>query len=52
MSTFTTLYTKIPQDKLLHVLKEINDFDFKSGARDYVTIYSSGAYWSREKSNA
>ena len=52
MSTFTNLYTKIPQDKLLHVLKEINDFGFKGGARDYVTIYSSGAYWSREKSNA
>ena len=48
MSTFdfSTLYTKIPHDKLLFVLNEITDFAFKGGTRDYVTVYNSGAFWS------
>ena len=52
MSTFdfSTLYIKIPHDKLLHVLNEITDFAFKGGTRDYVTVYNSGAFWSRSKS--
>ena len=44
------LNTKIPQDKLLHVLNEITDFAFKGGTRDYITFYNSGAFWSRSKS--
>ena len=49
MSTFafSTFFTKIPHDKLLYVLNEITDF---AGARDYVTVYNSGAFWSRSKS--
>ena len=41
MSTldFSTLYTKIPHDKLLFILNEITDFAFKGGTRDYVTVY-------------
>ena len=52
MSTFdfSTPYTIIPHDKLLYVLNEINDFAFKGGTRDYVTVYNSVAFWSRSKS--
>ena len=52
MSTFdfSALYTKIPHDKLLHVLNEITDFAFEGGTRVYVTVYNSGAFWSRSKS--
>ena len=52
MSTFnfSLLYTRIPHDKLLYVLNQINDFAFKGGTRDYVTVYNSGASWSRSKS--
>ena len=52
MSTFdfSTLYTKIPQDKLLYALNETTDLAFKGGTRDYVTVYNSGAFWSRSKS--
>ena len=52
MSTFnfSTLYTKIPHDKLLYVLNEITDIAFKDGTRDYVTVYNSRGFWSRSKS--
>ena len=33
-----------------NVLNEITDFAFKSGKRDYVTVYNSGAFWSQPKS--
>ena len=49
MSTFdfSMIYTKIPHDKLLYVLNKINDFPFKRGARDYVSVYNSGVvFWS------
>ena len=54
MSTFdfSTLYTKIPHDKLLCVLNKMTDFAFTGGTRDYVTVYSSVAFWSRSKSKA
>ena len=47
MSTFdfSTLYTKIPHGKLLHVLNEITDCAFKVGTRGYVTVYNSRAFW-------
>ena len=50
MSTFdfSTLYTKIPHGKLLFVLNEITEF----GTKNYVTVYSLGAFWSRSKSKA
>ena len=47
---FSTLYTKMPHDKLLYVLNEITDFSFKGWARDYVSVHNSGAFWSRSKS--
>ena len=46
---FSTLYTKIPHDKLLYVLNEITDFTFKGGTRYYVTVYNSGPFWSQSK---
>ena len=50
---FSTLYTKIHHDKPLHILNETTDFTLKGwGSRDYVTVYSSGAFWSESKSKA
>ena len=46
---FSTLYTKIPHDKLLYVLNEITYFACEGGTRDYVTVYNSGAFRSRSK---
>ena len=36
---FSTLYTKIPHDKLLDILYKVIDFMFKGGTRDYIIIY-------------
>ena len=47
---FSTLYTEVPHENLLYVLNELTDFAFKDGRRDYVTVYNSGAPWSRPKS--
>ena len=47
---FSTLYTEVPHENLLYVLNELTDFTFKDGRRDYVTVYNSGAPWSRPKS--
>ena len=35
---FSTLYTKIPPDKLLDILYKVVDFVFKGGTRDYIII--------------
>ena len=35
---FSTLYTKIPHDKLLDILYKVKDFVFKGGTRDYILI--------------
>ena len=44
---FSTLYTKIPHDKLLHILYKLVDFVFKGGTRDYIIINKQGcASWS------
>ena len=47
MSTFDfwTLYTKIPHDKILYVLRTRQD-----STRHYVTVCNSGTFWSRSKS--
>ena len=37
---FSTLYTKIPHDKLLDILCKVVDFVFKGGTRDYIIINS------------
>ena len=42
---FSTLYTKIPHNKLLEVLNNIIDFCFKGGTRDRIMVHNSGAYW-------
>ena len=43
---FSTLYTKIPHDKLIKVLSGIIDFVFKGGTRRKIAINKSGkAYW-------
>ena len=49
-SDFSTLYTKIPQDKLLDILYKIVDFMFKGGNRDYIVINKQGCTsWSSDK---
>ena len=48
---FSTLYTKIPHDKLLDVLYKIIDFVFKGGTKDRVAINGQGtAYWAGKNS--
>ena len=42
---FSTLYTKIPPEKLLYILNEIIEFAFKGGTRDCITVYNSGSFW-------
>ena len=42
---FSTLYTKIPHEKLLDVLNEIVDFCFQGGTHEKVSINSSNARW-------
>ena len=50
---FSTLYTKIPHDKLLDVLKKIVDFIFKGGTRKKVEINKFGtANWVGQKSSS
>ena len=50
---FSTLYTKIPHDKLKMVLGEIIDFAFKGGTRDKVSIGKSGkATWVHKDSTS
>ena len=48
---FSTLYTKIPHDKLLDILYEVGKVvDFRGGTRDYMIINGHGcALWSSEK---
>ena len=49
---FSTLYTKIPHDKLIKVLTEIIDFVFKGGTRDKVSFHKSGhANWVDSRNN-
>ena len=48
---FSTLYTKIPHDKLLDILYKVVDFVFKGGTREYMIINKQGfASWSFKKS--
>ena len=42
---FSTLYTKIPHDKLLKVLNELIDFCFKGGTKDFIAVDKYGAKW-------
>ena len=47
---FSTLYTKIPHDKLLKVLNNIIDVCFDGGNCDLLSVTKSGARWVRKKS--
>ena len=42
---FSTLYTKIPHDKLVGVLEELVDFCFQGGTHERISITGSGARW-------
>ena len=42
---FSTLYTKIPHDKLLSVLSTLVDFCFKGGTSEYIYVNDYGARW-------
>ena len=47
---FSTLYTKIPHEKLLEVLTEIVEFCFRGRSKDPVEVDNYGkAYWCRNK---
>ena len=39
---FSTLYTKIPHNKLLDILYKVVDFVFKGGTVDYIVINKQG----------
>ena len=47
---FSTLYTKIPHDKLIKELSEVIDFVFDAGNSKYIAISKNDkAYWSKTK---
>ena len=47
---FSTIYTKIPHDKLLDILYKVVDFVFKGDTRDYIIMNKQGcATWSSKK---
>ena len=47
---FSTLYTKIPHDKLIKELSEVIDFVFDGGSCKYIAIsLKEKAYWSKTK---
>ena len=48
---FSTLYTKIPHDKLCDVLNKLVDFTFNSTNRKYLSVTKSGAHWVKGKGN-
>ena len=50
---FSTLYTKIPHDKLLDVLTKIIDFAFRGGTRNKISVHRSGtASWVEDDTQA
>ena len=49
---FSTLYTKLPHDKLLEVLCKLIDFCFNGGGLKYVTISKFGARWSKDPTDS
>ena len=47
---FSTLYTMILHNKLLHILYKVVHFVFKGGTRDYIIIKKQGCTsWSSKK---
>ena len=50
---FSTLYTKLPHDKLIQRLSGIIDLVFKGGDKSFIKVTSNGyAYWVRSKNSA
>ena len=51
---FSTLYTKLPHDKLVKELSDVITFVFDhGGSSSYITVPSNGkAYWSKKKSKS
>ena len=45
---FSTLYTKIPHEKLLNVMNEICDFCFQGGSHNVLSVSTSVARWISE----
>ena len=48
---FSTLYTKIPHNKLVKVLNELTDFCFDGGLGNYIIVDKFGAKWTSSKPN-
>ena len=48
---FSTLYTKLPHNKLLMVLHHLIDFCFDGGENKFIQINKFGARWIREVNN-
>ena len=47
---FSTLYTKLPHDKLIKELSEVIDFVFNAGNKKHIAISNYGkAYWTKTK---
>ena len=42
---FSTLYTKLPHNKLLMILNSLIDFCFDGGQHKYITVNDYGACW-------
>ena len=42
---FSTLYTKIPHEKLLEVMNELVDFCFQGGTHEQLSLAKYGAKW-------
>ena len=47
---FSTLYTKIPHDKLIFVLHSLIDFCFNGGICDYIGVTDYGSHWVNDHS--
>ena len=49
---FSTLYTKLPHQKLITQLSKVIDLVYKAGDRKYISISNNGkAFWSKNKKN-
>ena len=48
---FSTLYTKIPHDKLISVLYSIVDFCFNGGECDFLAVNDFGSKWVKDPSS-
>ena len=47
---FSTLYTKLPHNDLLHVLNSLIDFVFDGGTRNYLGFNEHSTFWMKKRS--